>query len=53
MECQADWQRFLLGLHWLLFYLATYSSESLDVPSFMVCIPRAQKPEILFPTPWD
>lgn len=27
--------------------------ESLDVPSFMVCIPRAQKPEILFPIPWD
>lgn len=53
LECQADWQRFLPGLHQLLlFYLATHSSslQMFQVSWFIDPGPRRQKS--CFPHPW-
>lgn len=52
LECQADWQRFLPGLHRLLFYLATHSSSlwMFQVSWFVDPGPRSQKS--CFPHPW-
>ena len=53
LECQADWQRFLPGLHQLLFfYLATHSSslQMFQVSWFIDPGPRSQKS--CFPHPW-